>query len=96
MPRPRHFDRPIRVGMSLPESITLELELLLHDPKTGVPKVGARSKLLAGLLRKFFQAYATGATSINIASELAIVRAIQGGGKPGVPAPATGQKEPNS
>ena len=81
MPRPRHFDTPTRVGLSLPESVATELELLLHDPRTGIPKVGARSKLLSGLLRKFFQAYATGATNINIAGELAIVRAIQGGSK---------------
>lgn len=48
-------DRPVDWKISLPTSITAPVSLLLSDPMTGRPKHGARSKLIAKLLRDWLE-----------------------------------------
>jgi len=50
-----HADRPVDWKLSLPTSITAPVSLLLSDPLTGVPKHGARSRLVAQLLREWLE-----------------------------------------
>lgn len=51
MPYPKKTDRPKQVLVSIPTSLLVEVDLYLHDPFTGKPRYGARSKLIERLLR---------------------------------------------
>lgn len=50
-----HADRPVEWKISLPTSVTVPVSLLLSDPLTGLPKHGARSKLITQLLREWLE-----------------------------------------
>ena len=56
MPRERHTDPPKEVNLSLPTSLVDEVDLLLFNPTRGKLRYGARSKLIAGLLRQWLNA----------------------------------------
>ena len=48
-----HSDPPVNWKLSLPQSLTASVALILSDPLTGLPKHGARSKLIEQLLREW-------------------------------------------
>jgi len=74
--RPRHIDPPVEVHISLPQSLAVTLDLLLHSPVTGKPKVGARSQLLTALLEDFIQAYSTKQATISTERTFSILYSI--------------------
>lgn len=51
MPRVAHTDPPRRINVTLPESLVAELELRFYNPMTGGVQYGARSALIASLIR---------------------------------------------
>lgn len=56
-----HADPPVNWKLSLPQSVTAPVALILSDPLTGLPKHGARSKLIEQLLREWLAKQAKGA-----------------------------------
>ncbi len=56
MPREPHTDPPKEVQLSLPTSLVDEVDLLLFDPVRGKLRYGARSILVARLLRTWLDA----------------------------------------
>ena len=56
MPREPHIDPPKEVQLSLPTSLVDEVDLLLFDPVRGKLRYGARSNLIARLLRTWLDA----------------------------------------
>lgn len=59
--RKKLVDPPVEWKLSLPTSITAPVSLLLSDPLTGLPKHGARSKLIAKLLQEWLDKQAKSA-----------------------------------
>lgn len=59
--RKLHVDRPVDWKISIPTSVTAPVSLLLSDPLTGVPRHGARSKLITRLLREWVEEQTKGA-----------------------------------
>lgn len=55
MGRRRLIDRPKEWKLSLPSSLTDEVEARLTDPLTGAVKYGARTKLIERLLRDWLE-----------------------------------------
>ena len=57
-------DRPVDWKISLPTAVTAPVALILSDPLTGLPKHGARSKLIESLLREWLVKQAKGAIQL--------------------------------
>ena len=55
MPRPHLPVRPIEVAFSLPSDLIAAVEIHLWDPINNRAKYGARSKLVAALLREWLR-----------------------------------------
>ncbi len=53
MPRVKRVDRPVRLEITLPESVSAAVELELFSDIEGRVPYGARSKLLEQLLRQW-------------------------------------------
>jgi len=49
----KHLDPPVEWKINIPTSVVAKVELLLMDPLTGRPRHGARSKLMASLLKEW-------------------------------------------
>lgn len=62
----QHADRPENWKLSLPQSVTAPINLLLSDPLTGLPKYGARSRLVERLLREWLEKQAKGEENVCI------------------------------
>lgn len=56
MAREPHLDPPKEVNLSLPTSLVDEVDLLLFNPTRGKLRYGARSNLIAMLLRQWLDA----------------------------------------
>lgn len=53
MPRVKRVDRPVRLEITLPESVSAAVELELFSDIEGRVPYGSRSKLLEQLLRQW-------------------------------------------
>ena len=53
MPRVKRVDRPVRLEITLPESVSAAVELELFSDIEGRVPYGARSKLIEQLLRQW-------------------------------------------
>lgn len=51
----KRYDRPTEWKLSLPLSTTAPVSLLLADPLTGLPKHGARARLVTMLLNEWLE-----------------------------------------
>lgn len=60
MARPRNPELRANYKLSIPAPLAAEVDLLLIDPITRKPKYGARSKLIAALLRNWLATYHDG------------------------------------
>lgn len=56
MPRVKRVDRPVRLEITLPESVSAAVELELFSDIEGRVPYGARSKLIEQLLRDWLAA----------------------------------------
>lgn len=63
----KNLDRPVEWKLSLPQSVTAPVALLLTDPLTGLPKHGARARLVTQLLKEWLDNQRKSA--IQLASE---------------------------
>ena len=59
--RKKLVDPPVEWKLSLPLSVTAPVSLLLSDPLTGLPKHGARAKLITKLLQDWLDTQKKGA-----------------------------------
>lgn len=55
MPRVKRVDRPVRLEITLPESVSAAVELELFSDIEGRVPYGARSKLIEQLLRGWLE-----------------------------------------
>lgn len=55
MPRVKRVDRPVRLEITLPESVSAAVELELFSDIEGRVPYGARSKLIEQLLRSWLE-----------------------------------------
>lgn len=51
--RKPHTDPPVRVEITVPQTVIAKLDLLLSDPLTARTKYGARSRLITRLIREW-------------------------------------------
>jgi len=67
MPRGKKklLDPPVEWKLSLPQSVTAPVSLLLSNPLTGLPKHGARSRLVTRLLQDWLDEQAKGAIQLD-------------------------------
>ena len=65
MPR-RATSTPVRIHITLTEAQATLLSDLLHDPRTGKPKFGARAHLIGQLINRFLIAAREDRTSIPV------------------------------
>lgn len=57
MPRVKRVDRPVRLEITLPESVSAAVELELFSDIEGRVPYGARSKLIEQLLRGWLESH---------------------------------------
>lgn len=55
MSRPRRPDAPVRLHITLPQSLFARLELILHDPIRNKARYGERSALIESLVRDWVE-----------------------------------------
>lgn len=55
MPRHKRPDAPVRLHITLPQSLLARLELILHDPIRNKARYGERSAIIEGLVREWIE-----------------------------------------
>ena len=55
MARPKKTDRPVKITVSVPESVMTRVQLKLFDPLRGRARYGALSGLMTDLLRDWVE-----------------------------------------
>ena len=68
MPRPRNPIPLERIHLTIERDTLTDLDLIISDPLTGKPALGARSQVVRLLLAAALKAFKHGETTINVES----------------------------
>jgi len=79
MPRPKHPVPLERIHLTIEQDTLARLDLIISDPLTGKPTLGARSQIIRALLSSTLDAFSAGRSTIDISSVNKILLSHLGG-----------------
>ena len=79
MPRPKHPVPLERIHLTIERDTLARLDLIISDPITGKPSLGARSQIVRLLLSASLDAFANGRSTISVTSVNRILASHLGG-----------------